>query len=162
MINHHDKNNFFLQWQKHLIIFLLLLILIPSPGHAVDLPSPASVKSKALKAQSACFTKLSKELKKNEGGCGNNGCSWIIRGCYSNGEQVVLDAIDQLVEESSEHISEGCKTGIQDIANAAKNDNIWLDEFMYKLPVVLDGDPIIFFRLYFYEIIYKTVNHPDC
>lgn len=162
MINYHDKNNFFLPCWKYLIIFLLLFILIPSPGHAEYLPSPASVKSKALKAQDACFKKLSKALKKNEESCGNNGCPGAIGGCYSSGERVVFAAIDQLVEKSSEHISEPCKAGIQDIANEANKDNIWFNELMYKLPVVLDGDPIILFRLYFYEILYKTVNSPDC
>ena len=51
---------------------------------------------------------------------------------------------------------------MENIANQATNDSPWLNDLMHEMPVPLDGDPVILYRLYFYEILYKTVNTKDC
>lgn len=143
-------------------LFLTCLAAIPNPGHATPSPSPASVKAKALKAQDACFKKLSQDIKANEGSCGNSGCGAVFSGCYVRGESVVIDAINDVVKRSSGRISEVCLDGIATLANEATNDNPWLDRIAQQLPVGLDGDPFILYRLYFYELIYRTVNNAEC
>jgi len=94
--------------------------------------------------------------------CGNSGCAAVLQGCYNAGESVVKNAIDTIVEKNSDRLTETCQKGIEDIANRATNDSQWLDDLMHEMPTPLDGDPIILYRLYFYEIIYKTVNARDC
>jgi len=94
--------------------------------------------------------------------CGNSGCGAVLLGCYRAGEVVVENAIDAIVKNNSNRVTETCRKGIEDIANRATNDSQWLDELMHDMPEDLDGDPIILYRLYFYEIIYRTVNTKNC
>lgn len=144
------------------VLLLSCFFVLPNQGRTATLALPELVKAQALKAQDACFTKMSQAIEENEGSCGNSGCAAAFNGCYVEGESVVITAINDLVESSSGHLSEVCQAGIDTLANEASNDNPWLDRVMQQLPVTLDGDPIILYRLYFYELIYKTVNNRDC
>lgn len=144
------------------VLLLSCFLVLPIQGHAAAFPLPELVKAQALKAQNVCFTEMSKAIEENEGSCGNSGCGAAFNGCYVKGELVVMNAINDLVEQSWGQLSEGCQTGIDTLANEANSDNPWLDRVMQQLPVALDGDPIILYRLYFYELMYKTVNSRDC
>ncbi len=144
------------------LVILSCFLLLSNQGHAASFPLPELVKAQALKAQDACFTKVSKAIEENAGSCGNSGCGAAFNGCYVEGESVVMNAINDLIQQSSGHLSAMCQSGIDSLANEASNDNPWLDRVMQQLPVALDGDPIILYRLYFYELIYKTVNNRDC
>lgn len=141
-------------WYATLLV--TALACIPQPGQAGPSPTPENIKRKALEAQASCL----RHMDGNH--CGNSGCAAVLQGCYSAGESVVKNAIDTIVEKNSDHRTETCQKGIEDIANRAMNDSQWLDELMHVMPEDLDGDPIILYRLYFYEIIYRTVNTKDC
>lgn len=145
-----------------LAFLLTCLVALPNQGHATLIPTPALVKAKAMKAQSACFKKMSHDIKANGGSCGNSGCGAVANGCYISGTSVVIDAINDAVTRSSKRISDVCLEGITSLANEAINDNPWLDSIIQQLPVGLDGDPFILYKLYFYELIYKTVNSVGC
>jgi len=143
-------------------LFSMCLVACVNPARAEPLPSPGFVKIKAMKTQEKCFQELNRSLKASGGDCGNSGCGAIFSSCYVRGETVVTDAIEVAIKRSSSQISENCLTGINSLANEATNDNPWLERILKDLPVDLDGDPFILYRLYFYELIYKTVASPGC
>lgn len=143
-------------------LFLMCLVACFNPARAEPLPSPGFVKVKAMKAQEKCFQELERSLKASGGDCGNSGCGAMFSGCSVRGEAVVADAIEVVIKRSSSRISENCLTGINSLANEATNNSPWLDKILNELPVDLEGDPIILYRLYFYELIYKTVANPGC
>lgn len=129
---------------------------MPQWADAAGPPTPAQIKRKALGAQAMCL----RHMDGNH--CGNSGCGAVLLGCYTAGESVVKDAIQAIVDKNAGRLTEACLAGMENIANQATNDSPWLDDLMHEMPVPLDGDPIILYRLYFYEILYKTVNMKDC
>lgn len=123
---------------------------------------PAAVKDAALAAQAKCFRDMSRSVEANGGQCGSGGCRVALTGCYVRGEEVVLDAIDVLLKTNESRVAEHCRAGLTELANEAATDNPWLDRIMRQLPIDLAGDPIILYRLYFYELMYRTAMSPEC